>query len=948
MSAKYSLQQDDIMKSIIRFIPFVIIFLIPYSANAFKSASHIWIGQQIINDLEDDGMLSIKLNGETIYLSVREDIKNAILSNKSDFLMGNIGPDATPDVVVGQTSVHPDDIGKDSDGNVTDASAWNTDDWLIYLLNKADQSETAKAFVYGYLGHAAADVFGHTYVNQYAGGIFNLKDEILVEQRHIILESYIDAHLPALVDSNGNNLGNSWDLIDLDDVYATFVRDTLIFNDVVAEQYWKNPYANHLAAIYNYRQDLNELAENQVWYNLDVLVVKIIAQYYGVTLSENEAAQIVAAAQDAIDWANSEVVDNLQAANDQLYEIAKKYEELGFEAVSSAVSELKQAEGNFIEIKQELEQNLLELDSRFRNMGCDFLYESLNFIDPTGLTSLALEYDPVLNLTVGIYNSIWGDLEAGPSYWDAEMSGTRSELKAKVEGCYEAVENGIRNSSSLYIGIYSDCESFDALYQQLVKLLPDKFVPVIFNGIMIPLMLEPEDTVTLFARKTDTIIERSITHSDGTILYRQYTNESGTYVGSEDVGICYELSNMVDLGYDALLYSIHSLEDELLNQKNELNDKIDALRDNTLAAADAVHNINNAIIDLSQVIVSDVSPIQGLLRNWVTDVDVAMKEYVKATSQVMLNTINPDASAMEPVVTWFECYHLSLLGVPNVVSGCEFRQSIQNLYQAIEQILTILTEHPVPGVDDAIAQLNRLKDELIAELTDRLKEEVAEVLEDMIPVEFQSLIGLFDIQITEAVLNDYFTMPETVQPPKGLLMIPDMANRVNAEMHISNGVFNPELYSVIHNAVVLAKIALLDSQGLQDLALIAGAPPSLFVNIDNVVASGFESIDGNHQWMPISPPLPNSVGAPYYPIGRSYDSEIGFLLWHQSARNYLFRPLFTGPLSPGVDAPETIGMSKIVDESYPYKPCAAYPYPDDIYDCSCDALLYLAIMKYLL
>ena len=54
-------------------------------------------------------------------------------------------------------------------------------------------------------------------------------------------------------------------------------------------------------------------------------------------------------------------------------------------------------------------------------------------------------------------------------------------------------------------------------------------------------------------------------------------------------------------------------------------------------------------------------------------------------------------------------------------------------------------------------------------------------------------------------------------------------------------------------------------------------------------------------------------------------------MWPKT-RDKLFRKLFIGPRSPGVDAPSIIGMSEIVGSAYPYKVCAANPFPDDIQD----------------
>jgi hypothetical protein len=107
-------------------------------------------------------------------------------------VVGNIGPDALPDIVAGQTLVHP---GL--------ASGRKTNDWLRFLLTKSRGNALGTVFTYGYLGHAAAEVFAHTYVNQYAGDVFELADEQLVEQRHVALESFIARFDAPLQDGSG-------------------------------------------------------------------------------------------------------------------------------------------------------------------------------------------------------------------------------------------------------------------------------------------------------------------------------------------------------------------------------------------------------------------------------------------------------------------------------------------------------------------------------------------------------------------------------------------------------------------------------------------------------------------------------------------------------------------------------------------------------------------------
>ena len=89
--------------------------------------------------------------------------------------------------------IHPEQTGK----------------WLTHILKQAWEAQTDPtystaersqilAFAYGYLTHAAGDMWAHTLVNDVAGGVFPAVGEILTDVddaeiaiRHIIVEGYI-------------------------------------------------------------------------------------------------------------------------------------------------------------------------------------------------------------------------------------------------------------------------------------------------------------------------------------------------------------------------------------------------------------------------------------------------------------------------------------------------------------------------------------------------------------------------------------------------------------------------------------------------------------------------------------------------------------------------------------------------------------------------------------
>ena len=228
------------------------------TAFAFDTRTHVWIAQEVINDL-NDSKVTIEPFGE---FDVAPSIVEAITKNQKVFRMGNIGPDGFPDVVAGQVTVHP---GLE-DGTIDDGSeifhGWKSDEWFEWVINKA-QTPEEKAFAYGFLLHGAADTFAHTYVNMYTGDIFDMNDgETDVEKRHIFLEKFISDRLPPMKDANGVTIGNSWDVVAVnEELPVSFIKSTLLMNEEVATQYALSGTASYLTKMYEFREKIAALTD---------------------------------------------------------------------------------------------------------------------------------------------------------------------------------------------------------------------------------------------------------------------------------------------------------------------------------------------------------------------------------------------------------------------------------------------------------------------------------------------------------------------------------------------------------------------------------------------------------------------------------------------------------------------------------------------------------------
>lgn len=226
---------------------------------AYKVETHVWIAQELINEIErsygstsaQSGSVTINVKGKATPVMLDPEVAHAILTNKAQFRLGSIGPDAFPGIFEGQMTIHPGGTQKQ----------WGTGDWLMHAVRNASTPSNL-AFAYGMLVHAASDVFAHTYVNQYAGDVYWLTDgEVDVEVRHFLLEGYIADRLPPLKDVSGNSLGTPTEVIRRDmsaGIPSEFLRMVFFDNKEAASQFGANG-APHVLAIHNLNESLRRV-----------------------------------------------------------------------------------------------------------------------------------------------------------------------------------------------------------------------------------------------------------------------------------------------------------------------------------------------------------------------------------------------------------------------------------------------------------------------------------------------------------------------------------------------------------------------------------------------------------------------------------------------------------------------------------------------------------------
>ncbi len=881
--------------------------------------THLWLGEEVLRDLEFDHKLTIYINGQAYLYDIPTSTLNSLLKNKGAYLSGLMGPDAFPDPAVGQLIVHPGLF----DVNTGDITGWQTDDWLKHLnlgysnithhnqpnaasttsrdvclyeldddylyyevskaielnlseveitlettdqmidsalssanyFNMASDRSSAEfqsttrasfldfkfsnirvsqeldsyeyglevsvkgegefinplgshcysdnrgdknlAFSTGYMGHAISDMWSHTYVNMYSGGIFNIKDGIEVEKRHILLEKYIAEYTPPLSSLPRTITPPS-----------NFIVDKLILNDTAAEQYKKGSGASHLVAVNSLYKKLGDYAHSNVLREMDRIALNYVAQQYlGISLNNDELDKVAEILNEAKEIENK-TIDEIQRIVNQLTAEVNRLIIQDTQLQIKLVAALDSAVTNHIKV----EERILLLSTK---------------ID---------------NLTEKI-----GD-----------------KIAKKV--CKKWILFGPFTCKII--------KEWNRAQKRLLKL------------------------------KKSLIKERAR-------LKRRLATTTAK-----------NLKDVINQTSDVLVDTLTEI-----NEQTQLN------------------------IDLAQRFNSDINILRAYLLGWQRDVKFAMKDYSVSWNDVIKSSAYGQLD-ISPFEQWIACRAPSLAGIPSEISlsVCSGIDYFDKLTATLDKLSDAALNLALPIGGDVI---NDFKDEVngkLRNIADGAIDEVKEYLVmQVIDKDFYALYKVFNGNVSDYELNALFASSSDAS----LISIPDIASRVRAEMQAREGEeFNPQTYPVIFNSLQLMKLSLLDADALNDVLNIAVSGSSVYMPLvtpyydDNVIYNVLRSIDGNHQWLNSAPPYPRNANSP--DMTPSYLREFGFgayegkglIIWkNDTLRKLAFNKLFKGPLSLGLEQPREQGLSNLLPERYPYRGCRNEPFPMSDVSYACGARL---------
>ncbi|MEO7822411.1 MAG: zinc dependent phospholipase C family protein, partial [Gemmatimonadaceae bacterium] len=230
----------------------------PAAARRWKINTHLFAANIALKDAVSDGMVTIPPFGE---FPVAAAALSALKAYPATYRAGVLGPDLFPEMYTGGWAIHSD---------MLETEKWLADNWMRHVWSRArewpkqDERDRVMAFAYGFLTHAAGDMFAHTYVSRKADGAWVSGPDFprphSTAIKHIVLEGYIGARTPPTDETM--------------DVWPRFVAEVLIKDPAVRQHTRNLKHYQTWLAIYDWlgpqiqkaRQQMNNNIRNDAPY----------------------------------------------------------------------------------------------------------------------------------------------------------------------------------------------------------------------------------------------------------------------------------------------------------------------------------------------------------------------------------------------------------------------------------------------------------------------------------------------------------------------------------------------------------------------------------------------------------------------------------------------------------------------------------------------------------
>ncbi|WNO08328.1 zinc dependent phospholipase C family protein [Teredinibacter sp. KSP-S5-2] len=692
--------------------------------------------------------------------SVNQDILSAIKNNPQAYLYGNVGPDFFPDILAGQLTTHP---GKTEHQEGKLSSGWNSDQWFAHLIRKRKyMDDEALAFTMGFLAHGASDFWSHSYVNTYSGSIYNIfdGDGQEGEYRHFLVEDFIGDHTP-YVDIKAYHQGSIQNMYD-------FIAEELIYTPRVRDKY--TLVAPHLALASYLREGLP-------------LIIAAVKTFR----SQNQAAL-------------GDLVQSVHDEREELHNAEKDIvrESCQAETISVNKEEVEKLDQQIINITHEIDQASTRVDN------------GLNATN-SSLDAYAIKYE---NMGFEVAKSSLDKLHS----LENQMLSTKQSIDNKFFDIERELRKKIRCPEDIFGNEDPGCKRANRLIDSLVSSLRNEVSSLERDLLNIKQNIDSE----LLKLKQSLI---------------QAATEVHRIAGAFQIDVTISFNQMLVSGHSIVARAKANQNisrDLIIDFMNEI-DKINANRCKNIDEIMQTGNVG--AVESGPYVVAFLYAYftedwDGFAAEWIYDavldwqrgVNQAIPAYVETQRKIVDALLEGGKvkDATDILEEWLICEGVKMAGVTPFTSEllCAGKINIDNIQKGIhkwtEEIDQFATEFSTSiGIPEDMV-ITKTKIDTV--MKDAAKDFAIQQLKEI--EEFKVLVSLYDGTIdmddqfsTTLQQNNYLTFNQITDP---------FSNRMIQEMHVQNGYFDKNKFAPAYNAIVLAKLSLLDASELNRLVSIAG------------------------------------------------------------------------------------------------------------------------------
>lgn len=887
--------------------------LLALPAQALKLETHVLLADDIYQDLKSDGKLDIKVKKAGVWttqsIAVPTNVKDAILAYPAEFRAGAAAADMMPDLMVAQMSVHP---GHDHNPTTGQGNGgWTSDKWLAHALANAYYPNEI-AYAYGMYVHGASDAISHTYVNQYAGGVFKLNEHknegYVPELRHIELEKYIAKLAPKAVS------GNAWSIVSLPDTtgYVAWHEGGRWV------RVWCSPYPEEPRVI-----DPGDLQEF-------VAASADDSQTVSGTTDTGEALSMSTATADT----EADTTEKLLGTEPLLID----GEEVTALAVGDTCYEWVPNDPEFV------------AGPRADYMMRTFVY------DPAYIRAKVTTNGANGATAYPAHMVEYGREKTGGNHLRAIYDLRYSIERALQSPELKAIDDYINNHVVFFwtsTGIMPPGTERSTILNwnnQVLQLGESSLSQARdlnnrIHGFISTSTMQHHSALQSVAREADRAIADVV---DALENLRDDRDRLEDVLDELSDLTCHSVFDPVTCDLiDDLEDEARDLRDRIENEALRFVNRRQSLSSQLSSLANQVQNvimvhrsITNLPIDVATTLTASSNPIRSMLMKWSQAVDTAMFAYSRAWFDSFKSSMDPATSAYAPLEKWWktDCHLQRLLGDSNelATTRCTLNQHMNAITDELLRSNGLL---PGASLSSLSGRISGIGSTTLYQAKEQLRTWFTDYAMNTFAPDLKLFVDAIESPVTDTSLNTRFT---SVAGAK-YLNIPMMSTRVKAEMRASssgcNGVtlcFNKAEYPVYFSSVQTSKMSLFGTAQLAELETQAGMQFGSISTRSNILDKTLYSMDGNHAWLGSTAPpwLTNTQTVVWE--ARKYGS--GAMFGDATNRTKFTGAFLKGPLGEGLYKPKSLAS---IDWALPanllasFKECYAAPYSYGMNDTRC-------------